>query len=549
MGKHIIIYLLLLFFSLSIYAEKSTVYCDQLILKGVHELYKKDFSKSIELLNKAKILAIKNNWHKQLFLAKNNIGLNYYFLYQYNDAIENYLEAYDIAINNLDSNFEMIVLTNIGMLYLKEKKYNDAEKYCLKAYNLATVNKNNFKIGMYAANLALVYSQLKNLTKVKQYIEIATPLVKNNPNNLFQIEITKAEYLIQRKEFEQAKLDLLKLNQEIDTKKYNEYKVSVLLLLAKIYEEKEADVSTAIQYAKEALEIDLDLSSKIETNERLYKLFLKNNQPEKASLYKESSYLIKDSLNKIKSKILFDNIKTKLKIQSFQKELSENKKKLDKERLINITLIVLFLIIILITIWAIKSSLTKFKQRKIIADHHQKITQLELENTNKEKQILETKLKEKEVTTLLEQEQLKNEIESKNRKIAVKALQSANRNELIEEIINSISSQPEIAKNQDLKANILKLKNQLKSNNEWNDFLIHFEEVNQSFLSKLKLTHQDLTSNDIRFLLYMYMDLSTKEIASLLNVTHEACRKRKERIAKKMGLSDSNSIYGYLSAM
>ena len=150
---------------------------------------------------------------------------------------------------------------------------------------------------------------------------------------------------------------------------------------------------------------------------------------------------------------------------------------------------------------------------------------------------------------MLEQEQLKNEIESKNRKIAVKALQSANRNELIEDIINSFSAQPEIVNNQALKNHISKLKNQLKNENEWGDFLTHFEEVNHTFLLRLKEKHNDLTSNDIRFILYIYMDLSIKEISSLFNITPEACRKRKERITKKMNLSDSLELYSYLSVI
>jgi len=53
--------------------------------------------------------------------------------------------------------------------------------------------------------------------------------------------------------------------------------------------------------------------------------------------------------------------------------------------------------------------------------------------------------------------------------------------------------------------------------------------------------------NDIRFLSYLYMNLSIKEISSLLNITPDACRKRKERIAKKMGLQETAELFPYLS--
>ncbi|RZJ50367.1 MAG: sigma-70 family RNA polymerase sigma factor, partial [Flavobacterium sp.] len=61
--------------------------------------------------------------------------------------------------------------------------------------------------------------------------------------------------------------------------------------------------------------------------------------------------------------------------------------------------------------------------------------------------------------------------------------------------------------------------------------------------------HPDLTPNDIRFIAYVYMDLTSKEIASMLNITLEACRKRKERIIQKLGISDDISLNAYLASI
>jgi len=93
------------------------------------------------------------------------------------------------------------------------------------------------------------------------------------------------------------------------------------------------------------------------------------------------------------------------------------------------------------------------------------------------------------------------------------------------------------------------LKSHLKNDSEWESFLTHFEEVNHGFLKALKQKHPDLSSNDIRFLSYEYINLSTKEISLLLNITPEACRKRKERIADKMGLPDNSDLYNYISGI
>jgi len=162
---------------------------------------------------------------------------------------------------------------------------------------------------------------------------------------------------------------------------------------------------------------------------------------------------------------------------------------------------------------------------------------------------LEQELNEQGALALLEQERLKNEIEAKNRQLASKALSISSRNELIEDIIDALSRESEISGNENLKKRIFELKNHLKKESEWDEFFTHFEEVNHGFLNSLKENNPELTSNDVRYLSYVYMNLSTKEISSLLNITAEACRKRKERIIKKMNLKEDIDLYSYLSGI
>src|SRR5690606_33387591 len=188
------------------------------------------------------------------------------------------------------------------------------------------------------------------------------------------------------------------------------------------------------------------------------------------------------------------------------------------------------LLVVGISFWALKNYSERLKQKKIIAENSQNIAEMEMEKEKKYKTLIEQQFKEKEALTLLEQEKFKNEIEYKNRQLTAKALSLSTRNELIESIIDSLSMHSDISKNSNLKKNISELKNQLKKDADWDDFFSHFEEVNHGFLKSLKEQHPELTSNDIRYISYVYMNLSTKEISSLLNITVEACRKRKERI-------------------
>jgi hypothetical protein len=181
----------------------------------------------------------------------------------------------------------------------------------------------------------------------------------------------------------------------------------------------------------------------------------------------------------------------------------------------------------------------------LIAERNEQVMALELEKEKTENLLLEKQISEKETAALLEQERLKNEIEVRNRKLSAKALYLAERNQMIEEFIASFSGIKDPSQDNTLTA----LKNHLKTDQEWDSFVVHFEEVNHGFINRLKTLHPSLNANDLRFISYIYMNLSTKEIASMLNVTPEACRKRKERISAKMQLPANVSLYDYLSTL
>lgn len=545
--KHILFlgFLLICGFSQSQTIEE----CDKIIIEGVEEMNKKNHAKSLELLTEAKTMAENNGWHKQLFLAVNNIGANYYLMLDYGEALDNYLESYKIALKELEPKYEMIVLNNIAILYSKDNKHDKAEEYFLKAYEIAKENKDSVKIGLYATNLATVANEKLEIEKAENYIKIAIPLLKSAPPILAQAKITNAQNYVLKKDFEEAKSIALQLLPNLNSPELSEHRISVLMILSKVYEN-ENNLALAIDYVKRAgKDANVSLENKIDVFERLTELYRKLNENSTAFLYKDSVLLVKDSLNQVKNGKLFENSRIKFELQNYQKELSDSQQKLKSERKLFYMILGGILFLILITLWAIWNYFTRLKQREIIAGNNQKIAELELEKQKNDKILLEQQLKEKEALTLLEQEKFKNEIEAKNRQLAAKALSLSTRNELIEDVIDSLSANSEVSGNPNLKKPILELKNQLKRDADWDDFFSHFEEVNQGFLKSLKEKHPDLTSNDVRYISYVYMNLSTKEISLLLNITVEACRKRKERIIKKMNLPEETDLYTYLSVI
>ena len=76
----------------------------------------------------------------------------------------------------------------------------------------------------------------------------------------------------------------------------------------------------------------------------------------------------------------------------------------------------------------------------------------------------------------------------------------------------------------------------------WKEFTSHFDEVNPHFLAVLKKKYPKLNNNDIRFLCYIYMNMDLKEISMILNISLDSCKKRKRRIAQKMGVKTEDLL-------
>lgn len=66
------------------------------------------------------------------------------------------------------------------------------------------------------------------------------------------------------------------------------------------------------------------------------------------------------------------------------------------------------------------------------------------------------------------------------------------------------------------------------------------------FQEKLKTQYPSLTSYELRLCTYLRANLSTKEIAILLNITPDSVKKAKHRLRKKINASPICSIQSQL---
>jgi DNA-binding CsgD family transcriptional regulator len=67
-----------------------------------------------------------------------------------------------------------------------------------------------------------------------------------------------------------------------------------------------------------------------------------------------------------------------------------------------------------------------------------------------------------------------------------------------------------------------------------------------NFLKKIKSIHPALTSNDLRLCAYLRLNLSSKEIAPLLNISPRSVEVKRYRLRKKMDLPHEANLSDYI---
>ncbi|MFN3754021.1 tetratricopeptide repeat protein [Flavobacterium sp.] len=503
-------------------------------------MLKKNHVKSLELLSNARNMAEQHKWYKQLFLAQNNIGNNYYMLLDYGEALKQYLISYQIAVKHLDLQHEMIVLNNIAILYGKEKKFEKSNEYFHKAFLMAQKSNDSLKMGMYSMNLGSLANDENKLQKARNYFNDALRYTQRPEVKIpAQIGLCANDLLLG--ETGRARLRAIALLPKLKKEQDIDHRINLSTIIAKTYL-KENNLSAALQWTNNALAEKPDLENKMELFKHLSDIYFRLKSYDLAFQYKDSINIANNELNRIKNGKLYESSEVKFQIQNYKEKISENEAKIKSERNIFYSIILVIVLGIIILVLIFRNQLIKNKQKALIIQREQELISFKLE-----KEIADNALLlEKERTALLEQERLQNEIELRNQKILSRALYQSGRNQLLQDILKSLSSIPQLSENSVIINDIRALKEHLKTEEGWDNYVRHFDDVNQGFIKKLTEKHPDLTTTDIRYISYVYMNLDTKEIATMLNITPVACRKRKERVEKRLQLPEHLSLNAYL---
>ncbi|MBL0048052.1 MAG: hypothetical protein IPP32_08165 [Bacteroidetes bacterium] len=86
----------------------------------------------------------------------------------------------------------------------------------------------------------------------------------------------------------------------------------------------------------------------------------------------------------------------------------------------------------------------------------------------------------------------------------------------------------------------------LNHDKEWTDFNSHFESINKNFYARLKQSYPDISPNDLRICALIKLNLSTKEMAGILNISPDSVKTARYRLRKKLQLNTEDNLTDFI---
>ncbi|KQC02685.1 triple tyrosine motif-containing protein [Pedobacter sp. Hv1] len=161
----------------------------------------------------------------------------------------------------------------------------------------------------------------------------------------------------------------------------------------------------------------------------------------------------------------------------------------------------------------------------------------------------EAEANEKQIIKL-RTEKLQAELASKNRELANSAMSLVYKNELLQKLSEEMTKLKDENGKKLSEDQLRKLQkvidDGMNDERDWNLFESSFNEAHESFFKKLKANHPDLVPNDLKLCAYLHMNMSSKEMASLLNISLRGVEIRRYRLRKKLEVPHDKNLVEFL---
>lgn len=438
----------------------------------------------------------------------NNLSLVYIDLGEYEKAKEILSRALALSRQNGMDLEISITLNNLGLVAIDNNDFEPALEYYREAVEIGKKLGDSMALGGYYNNIGLIYEKQQKWEEALEFYQKSLSISRNLgypwgiANTLGNIA-----------------------NIEMEMKRYH-------IAGGKLNEALEIASSTGIK----------DLIRKIYSY--LYELYERQDMPAEALKYHLLYTQVKDSIfNEERSRRIAE-METKYETEKKEKENELLKKDIKIQKTTRNLLIIVIMGLIALSVLLFQL----FRWRTISLRKEKEVRKLESDKKEIEKKRLEEQVFAEKQINRLQREKL----EQKNRELTANVIHIINKNNALKEILvqmESLKNSGNDEKDKCYSRLTGLINNNLNLDNEWEQFKLHFSEVHPSFFGIIQKRFPALTPNEQRLCAYIRINLNTKEIAQMLNVSPDAVVKSRYRLRKKLEVSSETDLVEFMGRM
>lgn len=502
-----------------------------------------------------------------------------YGLYNLKASIRQAEKALDVANKSGDTGLIEYAMFNAGNAYFTQGIFETATAHYYAYLEIQKEKNNNVGIALVLANIGAVRYKMKDYGVARdsflEALQILEELSENNPNQKYRSQIPKIlnnlgqvyqnmqqydsslyyyrksllqiEYVGEQAYYQSSTLNnigslFLDINQADSAFVYLSKAMNILVQTNDLVAQAESHNSFARYYllvnqpdvALEHLRASFEIANKIGSielqfiaSEQLYDYYFSQNQADSALKYFVLYDQLKDTINNAETlKEL-----TRLELSS---QFSEQQKirQLEQDRLNTIYMFTAALLVLVLLLFALLYLMSHNRNKRL--------------NLEKENMALNTK------NTILENKNLQNELEVRNKELTTHVMNMIQKNELIGQVVEVLSDNKlKLAeKNENTINNVIKNLNKVQEENAWEEFELRYQQVHNEFYEKLQSVAPNLTTNERRLCAFLRLNMTTKDIASITGQSLRSIEVARTRLRKKLDISNSDiSLVEFLNSL
>ncbi len=204
-----------------------------------------------------------------------------------------------------------------------------------------------------------------------------------------------------------------------------------------------------------------------------------------------------------------------------------------------------YFILIVISLLTLIQFISRREEKKTIAYKEEQEKKLERKEAEFKKEVEKS---EHEITKI-SNEKLQADINHKNSQLASATMHLVQKSEILMKIKNDIGniqkSAPSDFKKQ-IEAISRTIDYDIQQDNNWEQFEMSFDQVHENFFKRLRAKYPELTPKDQKLCAYLRMNLSTKEIAPLLNISVRGVEISRYRLRKKLDIDSNTNLIAFI---